>query len=766
MRASVVLLVPLLLASASVLQAQGTIIPRPCLPQRPCPRPVPFNALERTASHVRVTLQDRVLRYEVEERFTNRGGALAEADYVFPLPADAAFEDLKLSIDGELVSGETMSADRARGIYEEIVRRQRDPALVEWMGHGMLRARIFPIAPGEEKRVVVRFQSVAPREGDALRVDYRRGRDSRPGTFPVPTPRPMPVDDGVPGRDLPGRRPIDNGERESFLLTIPASATYGTPYSPTHQLARRTRDGVVTVEAQGSTRDVTILIPVRSSSEPAISLLASSDGRDDRFALITLTPPTRTGAGTPRDVTFVVDVSGSMSGRKLVQAKAAGHQLLATLSPRDRFRIVDFSTDVRVFRDQFVPATRENVRAADAYIGDLKAQGSTNIAGALDEALAPATSDDRLSLVLMLTDGEPTVGETDPTAIAERAARQRGRARVFTFGVGADVNAALVERLALEGRGTAAFVRPNEDVERTVALTASRLTDPVVTDLRVRADGVRLERMHPAGPTDLFAGEDLILLARYDGSGTATLRFTGRTTGGPVEWTQRVTFPERERGNAFVPRLWATQRVGWLSAEKRRGGGSREIDDEIRTLGERYAIPTEFTSYLVLEPGMQVANQRRDGRAVTGFGQGGLQSNVQVAPAAPPVAEQRFEAARAASRQRDATSLAAADMAMAQETSAASGSGRVQSRRVGDRMFNFIDSSWTDSRHDASRDRVKVKPYSDAWFALARELPDLADVFALGDRVVVSGKRVEIEVTESGVATLSAAEIASLRARW
>lgn len=765
MRTSVALLVPLLLASASALQAQGTIIPRPCLPQRPCPRPVPFNALERTASHVRVTLLDRVLRYEVEERFINRGGALAEADYVFPLPADAAFEDLKLSIDGELVSGETMNADRARGIYEEIVRRQRDPALVEWMGHGMLRARIFPIAPGEEKRVVVRFQSVAPREGDALRVDYRRGRDTRPGTRPVPLPRPMPVDDDVPGGDGPERRSADLGERESFLLTIPSMAVYGTPYSPTHQLSRRARDGVVTVEARGSTRDVTVLIPVRGASEPAISLLASSDGRDDRFALITLTPPTRTGAGTPRDVTFVVDVSGSMSGRKLVQAKAAGHQLLATLSPRDRFRIVDFSTDVRVFREEFIPATRENVRAADEYISDLKAQGSTNISGALDEALSPVTGDDRLPLVLMLTDGEPTVGETNPIAIAERAASRRGRARVFTFGVGADVNAALVERLALEGRGTAAFVRPTEDVERTVALTASRLTDPVVTDLRVRADGVRLERMHPAGPADLFAGEDLIVLARYEGSGAATLRFTGRTTSGRVEWTQRVTFPERERGNRFVPRLWATQRVGWLSAEKRRGGGSREIDDEIRSLGERYAIPTEFTSYLVLEPGMQVAQ----GRGVIGFGQGGsqLQSNVQIAPAAPaPVAEQRFEAARAASKQRGATSLAAADMAVAIGTSAGAGARSVPQRRVGDRLFHFVDSTWTDLRHDASRERVKVRPYSDAWFALAREMPGLADVFALGDRVIVSGKRVEIEVTDGGTATLSAAEIASLRARW
>ena len=158
---AVAVLLSLLTSTPSA--AQGRIIGR--------------SPVSRVSSSTVVTLADRVLRYEVTEIFRNDGGAIAEADYVFPLPAGAAFEDLKLSINGELVSGETMSADKARGIYEEIVRRQRDPALVEWMGSGMLRARIFPIQPGEEKKVVVRFQSVAVREGDALRIDYRRGTE-------------------------------------------------------------------------------------------------------------------------------------------------------------------------------------------------------------------------------------------------------------------------------------------------------------------------------------------------------------------------------------------------------------------------------------------------------------------------------------------------------------------------------------------------------------------------------------------------------------
>jgi Ca-activated chloride channel family protein len=578
-----------------------------------------------------------------------------------------------------------------------------------------------------------------------------------------------PLDDTRGNRDV---RPEEVGERETFSLTMPMSSVFGTPYSPTHRLVRREHNGQLTVEAEGSTRDVTLLIPVRQASEPAISLLANSNGRDERFALITLTPPVRGGRGTPRDVTFVLDVSGSMSGRKLAQAKAAGHQLLASLSPRDRFRLIDFSTDVRTFRDAMIYATPENIRAANDYLDGLQAQGSTNISEAVNEALAPRASDERLTLVLLLTDGAPTVGETRPEAIASAAAAKRGDARVFTFGVGADVNATLVERLALEGRGTASFVRPDENVERAVSVVASRLTDPLVTDLRVRVEGVggnrvRLDRLIPAAGVDLFAGEDLVLLARYDGDGDATMRFTGRSASGPVEWTQRVRFPERERDNVFIPRLWATQRLGWLAAEKRRAGGSREIDDEIRSLGERYAIPTEFTSYLVQEPGMvaqpgftdlqrREASQRLRSSGVVGNTMGGGGSPP---PSAPQTSMDSFSAAKVSSEQRAARSLEDANVS----TDATSSS---VSRRIGDRIMMLLDSVWTDARHTSDRKTLKVRAYSDAWFTLARELPGLPDVLALGDRVIVDGKSVAIEIAESGVEQLSSAQVAAIRAQW
>jgi Ca-activated chloride channel family protein len=703
-------------------------------------------AVYRQSSDVRVELVDRVLRYEITETFVNRGSRVGEADFMFPLPKGAAFQDLKLEINGKMVAGETMNASQARQIYEEIVRRQRDPALLEWMGYGLLRARIFPIAPGEQKKVVVRFQTVAQREGDALRVDYFRGvRTSQRET---------------------NQRPEG---RMSFVLTYPNDPMYGRAYSPTHSLYDDRYAGDVSGEYafasnyRGLTRrveirdvrgEVTLLIPVRRSAAAAISLLSNAPGNGDGFALITLSPPAIQARAVPRDLTFVIDVSGSMSGEKMEQARAAGKQALRSLSPMDRFRLIDFSSDVRTFRDNFASATRENIRAAERYLDELDAQGSTNISGALDEALSAPVQPGRLPIILFLTDGQPTVGERNASAIASSVAKQRGTRRLFTFGVGADLNVSLIEQLALEGRGTASFVRPEESVERAVSIVASRLTSPLVTDVRIRADGVRLRKMHPSGAVDIFAGEDLVILTRYDGSGNAVVRFDGQTTNGPVSWSTRVHFPERSRENPFVARLWATQRVGYLTAEKRNHGGSQEVNDEIRELGERFGIPTEFSSYLVLEPAMK---QR------AGIGAGGVNqlSGVVVrgATSAPPPAAVQFEAAKTAAAQRSVTTLSAADAVSELRADA-------NVRRGGTVTFVLRDSVWTDVRFKNAGTVLRVKPFSEAYFKLIEMLPELRDPFSVGERVIVAGRSMAIELTPSGEERLTDRDITLMKDRW
>jgi Ca-activated chloride channel homolog len=729
---------------------------------------MPVNAqVVRTRSDVRVELRDRVLRYEVEERFVNRGGMIGEADYVFPLPKGAAFRDLKLSIDGQMVAGETMGAAEARRIYEDIVRRQKDPALVEWMGHGMLRTRIFPIQPGEERRVVVRYESVAEREGDAVRVDYFKGsRVSALG------PR-----QGIEER----REPITDGrERTTFNLTYRAGGELGEAYSPTHELDIERDDAVRRIAIRGGGPDITVLVSLRRSMAASVAVLTNAGRDEPGYALITVTPPSELAATRlPRDVTFVIDVSGSMSGRKLEQAKAAGRQLLRTLTDRDRFRVIDFSTDVRSFRDEFVFATEANTRAAVRYLDELDATGSTNISGALEAALGSRRSglgrdsdgrdsdgrdsdgrapraESRVPLVIFMTDGAATVGERDPAVIAQRAARLRDNARVFSVGMGADVNVSLIEQLALEGRGTAQFVRPDENVERFVELLATRLRAPLLTDIRVSTDGnVRLSRLYPQAPLDLFAGQDLVLLARYDGDGPTNVVVQGRAGDREVRWSSQRNFAREERENAFVPRLWATQRIGWLAAEKRRNGGSSEIDDEIRRLGERFGIPTEFTSYLVLEPGM-VANSEGRRRDLQGAVRG--MAGAGAAPSAAPV--QRFEQAKSASEQRDAKSLVAADAAVIDEA-AASG----QLRRAGAKMFQQQGDKWADLRMKKDLQVYKVQAYSRSYFTLLERLPELRESFAIGEKVVVAGRTVAIEVVQDA-RELTESEMNAITRNW
>jgi uncharacterized protein YegL len=488
-------------------------------------------------------------------------------------------------------------------------------------------------------------------------------------------------------------------------------------------------------------------------------MLPFAPGNEDGFALVTVTPPrVDRSETTPRDVTLVLDVSGSMQGRKIEQARAAGRQLLSTLRADDRFRIIDFSSDVRTFRDDFVTASGDHVREATQYLDALEAQGGTNIEGALREAVRPPVVPGRLPLVLFITDGEPTVGVQQPdqlAGIAATAGRASGpQRRIFTFGLGSDVNVTLLEQLALEGQGTSQFVRPDESVERMVGIVAGRLIDPVLTDVRVHADGgVTLSRVLPAQSADVFADRDLIVLARYSGHGAATIVVEGNRRGAPVRFSTTVDFPERQRTNPFVARLWATQRVGFLSAERHRTGGSHEVDDEIRALGERFGIPTEFTSYLVTEPGL-----------VMGRMQGG---GVQPATA-PAMRDLRFESAKAAAAQRSVSSLAAADsLSMAAAVlPGRSASAPDRSRAVDGHVFTMRDGVWTDARFAPTIPVTKIVAYSTAYFDLLRALPELRGAFALGSRVVVVGRKTAIRVGDEGSSELAPSVIEALAKAW
>jgi Ca-activated chloride channel family protein len=676
---------------------------------------------------VQVRLSDRIARVEVEERFRNDGGSVAEGSYLYPLAGEAVFQNFSLWMGDQELRGEMLDADKARGIYDEIVRRRKDPALLTLAGHGLVRAQVFPIQPGETRKVALRYTQLVTRAGDALRLRYALGERGPAG--------------------------------HTFTLTLDDAGRYGTPYSPTHRLdTRRQGDRFEVTLADGS-GDVEILVPLRRGLVSS-SLLTHAPGGEDGYFMLLLAPAGGNGAAAvPRDVTLVVDVSGSMSGAKMEQARAALRQTLGTLAPADRFRLIAFSSSVREFRQGFTRAGSADVAAAQRFVDGLIPEGGTNIAGALEAALgwesgqADRRMDDdagRLAVVLFITDGLPSVGEQMPDRIAANAAARRGERRVFTVGIGHDVNTYLLERLAAEGHGSAEYVAPGTSVEAALATLSAKIRHPALLDLRIDRAPVDLVELAPGRLPDLFQGEELVIFGRYRGRGTGSVVLSGERNGRRERFSVNGEFVAHGFDNDFIPRLWASRRIGDLTRQIRLEGESQGLIVQVRDLGLRYGILTEYTSYLVQEP--------------EAFAGG------PVPPSAVPLREDRardqspraavaaqtgaaaFERAQASAKLREVKSLADADAASRRAEANIGGAGPSSAAQaLAGRVFVRRSGVWTDATHHDSLQVTVVAPFSDAYFALVRALPELTPWLRAGDEVLVAGRRASIRIGPSGI---------------
>ena len=722
---------------AGPLAAQGWIIP-----ERPPIRPgVWSGSVVRTSSQVRTVVEGRVARVEVEEQFRNTGGAVAEGTYVYPMPGEAVFTDFSLWMGEREMRGEMMTAEQARGIYEEIVRRLRDPALLTFEGHGLVRARVFPIAPGETRRVVLRFTQLLERAGDAYRVRYSIGRR-----------------EGLAVRGQGDAAPVPAGSFR-YTLTADSADAWGTPYSPTHQITtRRAADRLEVSLDPSAEGDVELFLPVRRGLVGTSVVTFAPGGGEDGFFMLLLSPPAEAeGPTVPRDLSLVIDVSGSMAGPKLEQAKAALHQALQTLRPADRFRLIAFSTGVTHFRDGFTLAGPESVHAALAFVDRLAANGGTNILGALEAALGATVAEERLAQLIFLTDGMPTVGEQGPDRIADYAAAHVGRARVFAVGVGSDVNTYLIDRLARQGRGAAEYVASGASVETAVGAVLAKIQHPALINVRLGGAPVDLRLAYPAELPDLFYGEELVVFGRYHGTGAGDVVVTGERNGRRERFFSRAEFPATASENEFIPRLWASRRIGELTRQIRIEGATPSLVDQVRELGLRYGILTEYTAYLVQEP---VAGTVRPASApLDAAAMGG------VAAARGQTGREAFARAQASAAMSGAGNLAAADKAVGDrlaELAATGPRGAAAVRRVGGRIFVGRDGVWTDAAHRDSLNVTRVAAFSDAYFALVRALPELAPFLGVGDEVVVAGHRASVRIGSGGTATWRPGELQAL----
>ncbi len=404
------------------------------------------------------------------------------------------------------------------------------------------------------------------------------------------------------------------------------------------------------------------------------------------------------------------------------------------------------------FRAGWTQATGGARRAAERWVDDLTADGGTNIEDALAEAFRARSQAERLSIVVFVTDGLPSVGEENPERLAAQADADRGPTRVFAFGVGHDVNTYLLDRLSAAGRGSTQYVEPGENVERALSALATKIRHPVLTDLEIADRPAELVELYPTPLPDLFAGEDLVILGRYRGERdrAGALAITGRRAGETERYATEVRFPAHARANDFIPRLWASRKLGVLSRTLRLEGPNPEIEREIRETALRYGLLSEYTSYLVQEPSEEMVADvlRSEAQRIS-----------RPQPADVQVGAGAVAAAKAARGRRDVKTeaeLAEMDEALYRRQHFP------QARGVAGRLFMEEDGVWVDLTHTDSMRTVSIAPYSEAYFTLVRLAPELKPYLQQLEQVVVAGTRLSFRIAEGGAETMSEAQVRRL----
>jgi Ca-activated chloride channel family protein len=683
----------LLLAAAPALRADGFIIPNPRPGQDIPPLSVKYH-------HVKVEIVNQVAKTSVDQVFVNHFGRDIEGTYIFPVPEGASVSDFAMYVGNERVKGEILDSREARRIYEDIVRRMRDPGLLEYIGRNLFRARVFPIPARGEKRVQISYTEVLKSDGGLVKYLY-----------PLNTER-------------FSRDPLDD---VSISVRVESQVPILNVYSPSHKVSVR-KDGpgraLVGYEAKGVRPDKDFLVYYSLSKDDVGLSFMNWEGPDCGYFML-LASPRFAAAGerlVNKRIVLVLDSSGSMSGTKIRQAKEAARFVLNHLDRGDEFTLVDFDDGVAVFSEALVPATADNVGRALKFVEAIEDSGGTNINDALLAALSRMRAGERPNYVLFLTDGLPTVGTTETADILRNIERANShRSRVFAFGVGNDVNTELLDRISSDHRGTSVYIGEDENLEVAVSSFYQKISSPLLTDLAVTFKGIETSHVYPRALPDLFKGSQLVLVGKYMGRGPVSVVLTG--TSGRDE--KRFVLESRALAGGsqfnFLPRLWATRRIGYLLEEIRLRGSNHELVEEIRRLGLKYGIVTPYTSFLVTE---------REAMALD---------------AAAPAAQEAIAAHQVLGV--GAVKAAKATQAFKLEDRAA----QAASERIlykDDKTFYLKDGVWTDSEYQDGAAATEVKFNSDAYYRLIVEKPGLAKYLSAGNKLVVVFEGVSYRITE------------------
>lgn len=729
----------LALATAGPVSGQGLLIniepgqhvrlPRPHVVIAATPAP-PQSSYKIHEIDVHVKLQEQIARVQVSQSFVNTGSTQMEVCFVFPLPYDGAIDQLTLLVDGKEFPARLLPKEEARQTYEAIVRKNRDPALLEWLGTGMFQTSVFPVPPGAERKVSLRYSQLC-RKDHGL-TDF---------LFPLSTAKYT-------------SHPV---ERLNVEVAIESKGEIKNVYSPTHsvELKRDAHNATVRYKSENEipSSDFRLLYDA-DGGKLGTSVLSYRPQGDDGYFLLLTTPAIERGAERQKKtVVFVVDRSGSMTGQKIEQAKGALKFVLNNLHEGDLFNIIAYDSAVESFRPELQKFDDETRKAALGFVEGIYAGGSTNIDGALSAALKQLADSSRPSYVLFLTDGLPTAGEVNEQKIvANSQSNNRVRARVVAFGVGFDVNSRLLDKLVRQNHGQSEYVRPNENIEERVSRLYQKIESPVMTDVAIQFSvdalpaeaGDAVSRLYPKQVVDLFAGEQLVLVGRYKKPGTAKVTIAGSVGGQrqSFDFPAELVAESKDETFAFVEKLWALRRVGEIIDELDLKGKNDELIKELVALSTRHGIMTPYTSFLADENVPLHALSRNASEAkdrlsqldqthgAGAFYQRGFKAGLQNAQAAEPAKKPASRLAagdrgrptanegRSGAKPAGAPAGPAGEAELLEETLA---DAEQSVQNIGNKAFYRRGKRWVDAKVTEEQEKKarRVVQFSDDYFKLA-----------------------------------------------
>jgi Ca-activated chloride channel family protein len=718
-RVSLIILA-LILVSGANAWADGMIIPMPPRPHEPFPPDLSIKY-----HHVDIKIDNQVAQTQVDQVFINNYYRDLEGTYIFPIPEDASISKFSMFIGGEEVRGKVLDRQEARGIYEDIVRRKRDPALLEYFKDGMFKANVYPIPAHGETRIKLDYSEILKLNGGICGYRYTLNTEK-----------------------------FSKDPLQSVRLTVEINSNQSIKsiYSPSHNIEidkENDHHARVTYTEENTRPDKDFLLYYTVSEEDiGFNLLPYEDGDHQHYFLAMISPQAEVPADMTlsKEIIFILDTSGSMKGEKIEQAKGALTFCLNSLNSNDRFNVIDFDDQVRGFREGLVQATNRNIKDALRFVEGGEADGGTNINDALLTGLKQIGSRSNASFIIFLTDGLPTVGVTDIKNILENVKdHNQSRVRIFAFGVGYDVNTHFLDKLAQDNHATSDYVSPDEDIEVKVGSFYKKVSHPILTDIKLSFGRVEAYDIYPQELPDLFKGSQLLLLGKYRGESGSLVTLSGSAGGVQQRYTYEVNFSPNEK-NDFIPRLWATRRVGYLIDELRLHGENKELTDEVVRLSKKYGIINQYTSFLI-DADYRLTDRELSRNAAPSFD---ILSKEQVGAGAVGQARTLGEAKKAQAPM------------MTYFDSEGKEKKIEKVAQAGTKTFFNKNGLWVDSEYEGKLETIKVKGFSEAYFKLLSSVPEIGKYLALGDQVIFLLNGKAIEISEQGKTDFTESELKAL----